>query len=147
MAAYIMGLVSCGKSPMPTDKRVLEICKHIPNPEQLEDSRAYITADFYEALETMINLPDSTEVLHEWEFWFVTADGSPMAEGQTSILRMTRQEDTRVAVTVVITPEDTDYAAEEHQLLLENVDAEWRLSDLDNYKSAAQARQKKESDH
>ena len=88
----------------------------------------------------MINLPDSTEVLHEWEFWFVTADGSPMAAGQTSIVDRKQIDKTHVAVTIVIEPEDTDYAAEKHQLIVQQVGSEWKLSDLDDYKSAAQKR-------
>lgn len=135
-----LGLVSCVGPQVPTDERVLELCRHIPNPEHLEDSRAFITADFYEALETMINLPDSTEVLHEWEFWFVTADGSPMAAGQTSIVDRKQIDKTHVAVTIVIEPEDTDYAAEKHQLIVQQVGSEWKLSDLDDYKSAAKKR-------
>ena len=125
---------------MPTDEKMLEICRHIPNPERLEDSRSYLTADFYEALETMINLPDSADVLHEWELWFVTADGSPMCEGQTSVVCKERADRTHVSVTVAIAPADTAYAAEEHQLIVTQEGLQWRLSDLDNYKSAAHAR-------
>ena len=136
MAVCALILVGC-RRPMPTNERVLEICRHIPNPEQLEDSRPFLTADFYETLESMINLPDSTEVLHEWEFWFVTADGSPMSEGQTSIVSMTQTDSSYVAATITITPEDTDYEAEQHLLLLEQVSSEWLLSDLDQYKAAA----------
>lgn len=133
-------LTACTQGSKPSSERIQEFCAHIPNLEHLEASKPFLTEDFYDALETMISLPDSTEVLHEWEFWFVTADGSPMAEGATQILSVTPQDATHVRVTLSVQPPDEDYEPELHTLLLERTDNQWLLDDFDSCKSSAHAR-------
>ena len=120
-------LTACTQGSKPSSERIQEFCAHIPNLEHLEASKPFLTEDFYDALETMISLPDSTEVLHEWEFWFVTADGTP-------------QDATHVRVTLSVQPPDEDYEPELHTLLLERTDNQWLLDDFDSCKSSAHAR-------
>ena len=74
----VMLLAACN-SESKIAGRAQELCRHIPVPEQLEQSRNFLTEDFYAVLDTMFNLPDTSEVLHEWEFWFCAADGSSVA--------------------------------------------------------------------
>jgi len=135
-----ISMMACARSVGPSVERVQEICAHIPNPEHLETSRAFLTNDFYAALEAMISRPDSTPVLHEWEFWFVAADGSPVASCNTEVQSTTAQDDTHVRIGVMVQPPDADYEAEEHTLVLEKVGDVWLLADYDAYKAAAQMR-------
>ena len=58
----IMLLAACN-SESKIAGRAQELCRHIPVPEQLEQSRNYLTEDLYAVLDTMFNLPDTSEVL------------------------------------------------------------------------------------
>lgn len=127
----VMLLAACN-SESKIAGRAQELCRHIPVPEQLEQSRNYLTEDFYAALDTMFNLPDTSEVLHEWEFWFCAADGSPVARCSTEVQSVEQTDATHATVTVLVHPEDPDYTADEHTLCMELVEGAWLISDFDN---------------
>ena len=88
----------------------------------------------------MIAIPDSTEVLHEWEFWFVAADGSLVAKDSCSVLAAERQGCRRASARIMVIPEDSDYPAEEHVLSLERLRGIWLISDYDGTKEQAKRR-------
>ena len=140
IAIAVLCLVACGERRTVSEEQIREICRHIPNTERLEECKPFLTDDFYAALDAMISRPDSTAVLHEWELWFVTADGSPMADAREEIVSIEPQDTAHMQIVVRLQAPDADYEAEEHTLLLEKVDTRWLLSDLDSYKSHAQAR-------
>lgn len=85
----------------------------------------------------MIAIPDSTELLHEWEFWFVAADGSPIARDSCTLLSARRMGAGSAEAVILVQPEDSDYEAEEHRLYLERVKSVWLISDFDDTKEQA----------
>lgn len=127
----VMLLAACN-SDSKIAGRAQELCQHIPVPEQLEQSRNYLTEDLYAVLDTMFNLPDTSEVLHEWEFWFCAADGSPVARCSTEVQSVELTDAMHATVIVLVHPEDPDYTADEHTLCMELVEGAWLISDFDN---------------
>ena len=130
-------LTSCNSTHRELTQRAAELCGYIPNVESLERSKAYLTADYYAALELMIAQPDSTPVLHEWEFWFVSADGTPIAKDTCKVLRVKLIDDTHATAVIRVTPATADYAPEGHILTLERCNGLWLLSDFDDTRAAA----------
>ena len=127
----VMLLAACN-SESKIAGRAQELCRHIPVPEQLEQSRNFLTEDFYAVLDTMFNLPDTSEVLHEWEFWFCAADGSSVARCSTEVQSVELTDAMHATVIVLVHPEDPDYTADEHTLCMELVEGAWLISDFDN---------------
>ena len=127
----ILLLSSCNNSHKGLNRRVLELCRHIPDPECLEQSKGFLTEDYYAVLDKMINLPEISPVLHQWEFWFVAADGSPIAGDECEVISVEKTDAKHLTASVIVQPSDTDYDKEEHQLYLEKVKGKWLLSDYD----------------
>ena len=136
----LLAVTACTDSGRSLSERARELCAHIPDPERLEASRDYLTEDFYASIAEMIALPDPSPVLHEWEFWYVSADGTPIAEDACEVLSVERQDATHAQVLVQVQPADPDYEAETHILLMEKVRGRWLLSDFDDTKQACRRR-------
>lgn len=134
MAFGMATLWSCQNVP---EARVTELCRHLPDVDSLKLSEGWLTQEYYSALEAMIAIPDSTELLHEWEFWFVAADGSLIARDSCTLLSARRTAAGSAEATILIQPEDSDYEAEEHWLRLEKVKGNWLISDFDDTKEHA----------
>jgi hypothetical protein len=132
-----MLLVSCQNTQKGLKQRVLELCGHIPDPECLQQSEGFLTEDYYAVLEEMINLPEITPVLHQWEFWFVASDGSPVSRDQCEVLSVERTDRTHATAVISVQPEDTDYFTEEHTLYLQKEKGKWKLADFDDTKQAS----------
>ena len=137
LAASCMLYVSCSYSTDDLKTRVLELCKHIPDVEHLERSKGALTEDFYALLEEMINLPDETPVLHQWEFWFVAADGSAIAGDECEVLDLWHTDRRHAMAVILVTPSETDYLKEEHTLYLKKEKGSWLITDYDMMKGAA----------
>lgn len=135
LLSILLLTASCGRQGL--TKSAEELCKRIPNPECLEESKGYLTDDFYSAIEEMISLPDPTPVLHEWEFWFVAADGSAISSDTCKILEINKTDSTHAEALISVQPEDADYDAEDHILYLEKVNGKWLLADYDGRKADA----------
>ena len=135
--ASILLPVSCDNSRNGLKQRVLELCSHIPDPECLQLSEGFLTDDYYAVLEEMINLPEITPVLHQWEFWFVASDGSPIASDKCEVLSVERTDRTHATAVIRVQPEDTDYLTEEHTLYLQKEKGKWKLADFDDTKQAS----------
>lgn len=133
-------LSSCGARQQALESRAAELCRYIPDVDGLERSRGALTEEFYSTLESMMAIPDSTEVLHEWEFWFVAADGSLVAKDSCSVQTAERQGCRRASARITVIPEDKDYPAEDHVLSLERLRGIWLISDYDGTKEQAKRR-------
>ena len=133
-------LISCSPTHRELSQRAAELCGYIPDVECLEVSRPYLTEDYYATLEVMIARPDSTPVLHEWEFWFVSSDGTPIAKDACKVLRVKKIDDTHATAVIRVTPATAGYAPEGHILHMERCNGRWLLSDFDDTFSAAQKR-------
>lgn len=130
-------LASCNHADRALRERAAELCNYIPDVECLEASHPYLTEDYFTALEVMIAQPDSTPVLHEWEFWFVSADGTPIAKDECKVMRVKQIDDTHATAVIRVTPATADYAPEGHILHLERCNGCWLLSDFDDTRAAA----------
>ena len=133
----LLMLPSCNHADRALRQRAAELCRYIPDVERLEVSRPYLTEDYFTALEVMITRPDSTPVLHEWEFWFVSADGTPVAKDECKVLRVKQLDETHATAVIRVTPATADYAPEGHILHLERCNDRWLLSDFDDTRAAA----------
>ena len=135
--AAVMLLAGCGDSQQSLKKRAQELCGNIPTPETLEQAKGFLTEDYFAGLEEMFSLQDFTPVLHEWEFWFATADGSPVADGTCEIVSVEKTDDTHAKAVVKVQPDDADYEAEEHTLEMEKAGGKWLISDFDGTKQSS----------
>jgi hypothetical protein len=135
-----MLLTGCGDSQKSLKQRALELAKNIPTPEHLENAKGILTDGYFASLEEMFNLQDFTPVLHEWEFWFATADGSPIADGSYEIVSVEKTDDTHAKAVIMVQPDDADYEAEEHTLEMEKVNGKWLLADFDGTRQSAEDR-------
>ena len=133
----ILMLTACNNTAEQQKQRANELCAFIPNHELLEKSRDYMTTDFYAVLDTMFHLPYSEDVLHEWEFWFVAADGTPVARCANEILSIEQTDDSHSIARVLVHPEDANYEADEHRLFMERVNGKWLIADYDEHKADA----------
>ena len=124
-------LSGCGRR---FETRVLDICAHLYTPETIEKSKDYLTEDYYKAIQDMVAIPDTTPLLHEWEFWFVAADGSAIADCDCEVLKIEKVDNVHANAVVRVKPPEDDYTAEEHTLLLENNTGQWLLADLNGTK-------------
>jgi len=130
-------LAGCGTSEKQLMQRATELCAHVPYYEQYTQDKDFLTDDFYAVLDTMYNLPDYEDVLHEWEFWFVAADGSPVSRCTCEVQKVETPDATHAVALISVQPEDTSYEAEEHRLYMERVKGQWLLSDYDGHKADA----------
>lgn len=137
LAGWIWYLTACADTEKQLKQRANELCTYVPDYELLDRSCDYMTADFYAVLDTMFNLPYQEDVLHEWEFWFVATDGTPIARCACEILSIEQIDDLHITAIVLVRPEDADYEADEHSLYMEFVNGEWRMSDFDGRKADA----------
>ena len=76
MLAAAMLIAGCGNREQRLKERAAELCKYTPDHELREESREYMTEDFYSVLDTMFNLMPEFEAMdHEWLYYFVTGNG------------------------------------------------------------------------
>ena len=75
-AALLMA--ACTENEEKLKQRAEELCRYIPDKELQEQSKDYMTADFYAVLDTMFNLlPEFEGMDYEWLYYFVSGnDGS-----------------------------------------------------------------------
>ena len=133
----VLTLTACTNSEKQLKQRANELCAYIPDHELLERSRDYMTSDFYAVLDTMFHLPYQEDVLHEWEFWFVANDGTPVARCASKILSIELTDDSHSIARVLVQPEDANYEADEHRLYMERVNDKWLITDYDEHKADA----------
>ena len=127
-----MLLAGCGDSQKSLEKKALELARHIPDLGNLEQSEGWLTEGFYAALDEMVNLPELTPVLHQWEFWYTAADGSAVASDIFTGLNVEKADATHAKAVIKVQPDDTDYEVEEHTMLMEKVNGKWLLADYDD---------------
>ena len=135
--AAVMLLAGCGESQKSLMKRAQELAMHIPDAENLEQSRDWMTDGYYAVLDELFGMEDFVPVLDEWEFWFAAADGSPVAGDVFDVLSVEKADDTHATAVISVQPDDRDYEAEEHTLYMEKVDGRWLLSDYDGTRQSA----------
>ena len=139
--ATILSLTACSDSEKQLKQRAAELCNYIPNHELLEQSRDYMTEDFYNVLDTMFNLPSHEALDHEWLYYFVTGNGGTIADFE--VVGVEKTDKTHAIATVNVrqkfcdgeteTSESSD--VEEHKLYMEKVNGVWLMSDFDGHKA------------
>ena len=137
LTVTLLTFAACNNTAEQLKQRANQLCAYVPNHELLERSRDYMTTDFYAVLDTMFYLPYNEDVLHEWEFWFVASDGTPVARCASEILSIEQTDDSHSVAQVLVHPEDATYPADEHRLYMERVNGEWLIADYDEHKANA----------
>lgn len=137
-AALLMA--ACTSTEEQLKQRAEELCRYIPDHELREESRGYMTADFYNALDTMFNhLPEFEAMDHEWLYYFVTGNGGTMAD--FTVVSVEQTDETHAVATINVRQKwedgsfDSTTDIEEHQLAMEKVDGQWMMSDFDGHKA------------
>ena len=138
--ATVLLLSACGDSEKQLMERAAELCKYIPDHELLEQSRDYMTEDFYNVLDTMFNhLPNHEAMDHEWLYYFVTGNGGAIADFE--VTGVEQQDNTHAVATISVRQEwedgsfDPSSDVQEHRLYMEKVDGRWLISDFDEHKA------------
>ena len=138
MAALLMA--ACTSNEEQLRKRAEELCRYIPDHSLTEQSKEYMTADFYAVLDTMFNLlPEFEAMDHEWLYYFVTGNGGTIADYE--VVGVEQIDPTHAIATINVRQKwddgsfDEDTDIEEHHLYMEKVDGSWLLSDFDEHKA------------
>lgn len=137
LAAGMM-LAACGNKDEQLMERAAELCKYIPDHKLLEQSRDYMTEDFYAVLDTMFNLPSHEAMDHEWLYYFVTGNGGTIADFEVAGVEQT--DATHAIATINVRQKwedgsfDPESDIEEHRLYMEKVNGTWLMSDFDEHK-------------
>ena len=133
-------LAACGETEEQLRQRAAELCKYIPDHELKEQSKDYMTQDFYAVLDTMFNqLPEHEAMDHEWLYYFVTGNGGTIADYEVKGVKKT--DDSHAVATILVRQKwedgsfDESTDVEQHQLLMELVDGKWLMADFDNHKA------------
>ena len=140
MLVSVLLLASCGDSKKQLMERAVELCKYIPDHELLEQSRNYMTEDFYNVLDTMFyRLPNHEAMDHEWLYYFVTGNGGTIADYTVESVEMI--DKTHAVATISVRQKwedgsfDPESDIEEHKLYMEKVNGQWLMSDFDEHKA------------
>lgn len=133
-------LAACTSSEAKLKQRAEELCRYIPDHELREESKDYMTADFYAVLDTMFNhLPEHEAMDHEWLHYFVTGNGGTIADYTVTAVEQTDKEHAVATISVRQQWEDGSFDStadiEEHRLYMENVDGQWLMADFDGHKA------------
>ena len=133
-------LAACTSNEEQLKKRAAELCQYIPDHELLEQSKDYMTTDFYAVLDTMFNrLPEFEAMDHEWLYYFVTGNGGTMAD--YSVVSVEQTDATHAVATINVRQQwedgsfDSTTDIEEHKLYMEKVNGQWLMSDFDGHKA------------
>ncbi len=137
-AALLM--TACGNQETQLKERAAELCKYIPDHELREESREYMTADFYNVLDTMFNhLPEFEAMTHEWLYYFVTGNGGTIAD--FTVVSVEQTDKTHAVATISVRQKwedgsfDSTSDIEEHKLAMEKVGGKWLIADFDEHKA------------
>lgn len=142
LLAATVGLlaVSCGNKEEHLKKRATELCRYIPDHELLEQSKDYMTEDFYAVLDTMFNRLSEHEAMdHEWLYYFVTGNGGTMADYDVVCVKLVDKAHAVATLNVRQKWEDGSFDEttdiEQHKLYMEKVGGQWLMSDFDGHKA------------
>ena len=140
MLAATMLVTACRNDEQQLKERAAELCKYIPDHELREESRDYMTEDFYNVLDTMFNrLPEHEAMNHEWLYYFVTGNGGTIADYEVASVE--QQDKTHAIATISVRQKwedgsfDPESDIEEHHLYMEKVNDQWQMSDFDEHKA------------
>lgn len=140
MLAVAILMAGCGNREQQLRERAAELCRYIPDHELREESREYMTEDFYNVLDTMFNLMPEFEAMdHEWLYYFVTGNGGAIADFE--VTGVEQQDNTHAVATISVRQKwedgsfDPSSDIEEHRLYMEKVDGRWLISDFDEHKA------------
>lgn len=133
-------LAACTNNEARLKRRAAELCQYIPDHELLEQSRGYLTDDFYAVLDTMFNhLPDEEPLEHEWLYYFVTGNGGAIADYTVADVAQTDRNHAVATISVRQRWEDGSFDestdVEQHLLEMEKVGGLWLMADFDGHKA------------
>ena len=135
-----MLMAACGNQEARLKERAAELCKYIPDHELREESREYMTKDFYNVLDTMFNhLPEFEAMDHEWLYYFVTGNGGTIAD--FDVVDVEQHDKSHATATISVRQKwedgsfDPNSDVEEHKLAMEKVEGKWLIADFDGHKS------------
>ena len=135
-----MLMAACGNQEARLKERAAELCKYIPDHELREESREYMTEDFYNVLDTMFNhLPEFEAMDHEWLYYFVTGNGGTIAD--FDVVDVEQHDKSHATATISVRQKwedgsfDPNSDVEEHKLAMEKVEGKWLIADFDGHKS------------
>lgn len=139
IVSVIMLVVACSNKETQMKERAMELCKYIPDHEMLEQSKDFMTEDFYAVLDTMFNLPNHEAMDHEWLYYFVTGNGGTIADYEVLSVEMIDKTNAVATINVRQKWEDGSFDEssdiEEHKLYMKKEGGQWLMSDFDGHKA------------
>ena len=97
----VLMLAACTSKEEKLKQRAEELCRYIPDHELREESKDYMTADFFAVLDTMFNhLPEHEAMDHEWLHYFVTGNGGTIADFTVTAVEQT--DDNHAVATICL---------------------------------------------
>lgn len=130
--------VACTSTEEKLRQRAAELCQYIPDHQLNEQSKDFMTADFYAVLDTLFNLPEHEAMDHEWLYYFVTGNGGTIADFEVVGVELTDASHAIATINVRQKWEDGSFDessdVEQHLLYMERVNGEWLMSDFDEHK-------------
>jgi hypothetical protein len=140
LLATALLMAACGNQEAQLKERAAELCKYIPDHELREESRDYMTTEFYNVLDTMFNhLPEFEAMDHEWLYYFVTGNGGTIAD--FTVTNVEQTDKTHAVATISVRQKwedgsfDPNSDVEEHRLDMEKVGGKWLIADFDEHKA------------
>ena len=132
-------LAACTSKEQQLRERASVLCQYLPDTDLQETSKAFMTADFYAVLDTLFHhLPEHEAMDHEWMHYFVTSNGSTIADYEVKEVKLV--DETHATATIQVRQKwengefDENSDVEEHLLSMEKVNGLWLLSDFDGHK-------------
>ena len=132
-------LAACTSKEQQLRERASVLCQYLPDTDLQETSKAFMTADFYAVLDTLFHqLPEHEAMDHEWMHYFVTSNGSTIADYEVKEVKLV--DETHATATIQVRQKwengefDENSDVEEHLLSMEKVNGQWLLSDFDGHK-------------
>ena len=138
IVTFLWMAVACTNQEEQLRHRAAELCQHLPHPDSLEQSKDYLTPDFYTILDTLFHLPNHEAMDHEWLHYFVTNNGGAMTNCEVLSVEQSDPSHALATIRVRQTWEDGSFDEEndmeEHLLSMEKVNGQWLLSDFDHHR-------------
>lgn len=140
LPAVLLCVLSCGQSEDKLIQRAKELCEYIPDHELKEESKDYMTKDFFGVLSEAFDAPVADYGMigdNEWLFYFVTGNGG--SSPRFSILSVDKVDTANAIAKISVAQvwEDGSVSEEDTKEYLMNMTlekGEWLLSDFDGKK-------------
>lgn len=137
MILAAMLTLACTSTEEKLRQRAAELCEYIPGHGLKEQSKDFMTPEFYAVLDTLFNLPEHEAMDHEWLHYFTTGNGGTTSDYEVVGVELT--DDTHAIATINVRQKREDGSfdessdVEQHLLFMEQLGGKWLMADFDEH--------------